>query len=131
VPCLLTFRHGCSGCNPSLPACFSQPVAVDIGGGVQGPTWRHPPLLELPVASIDGFVLYTLVKVCVLPCSRPMCRRACRLPAGWPGECRRASWLLPKHPLGLGRPHGFLGSAPWSRCTAYRTGAPARQGTVL
>lgn len=36
---------------------------MDVEGGVGGPTWQRSPMFELPVASTQGFVQYTLVKV--------------------------------------------------------------------
>lgn len=36
---------------------------MNVEGGVGGPTWQHSPMFELPVASTQGFVQYTLVKV--------------------------------------------------------------------
>ena len=40
-----------------------QDVKLGIEGGVGGPTWQAPPMVELPVADTRGFVQYTLVKV--------------------------------------------------------------------
>lgn len=40
-----------------------QEVKLAIEGGVGGPTWQAPPMVELAVADTRGFVQYTLVKV--------------------------------------------------------------------
>lgn len=36
---------------------------MEVQGGVGGPTWQHAPFVDLHVASTDGFVAFTLVKV--------------------------------------------------------------------
>jgi hypothetical protein len=49
--------------KPIVATKLTQDVQIGIQGGVGGPTWQQSPMLELAVASTQGFVQYTLVKV--------------------------------------------------------------------
>lgn len=48
---------------PLLATRLTQETRVEVQGGVGGPTWQYAPFVDLHVASTDGFVAFTLVKV--------------------------------------------------------------------